>query len=63
MKFQGNSQADIKMLWGKFKGDLICELLSDYLRWLAENCEDETICTAADEEYSWRTDNHEHWYE
>lgn len=47
--------------FGKFKGKEINEIPSDYLKWLAENCENEDICEAADEEYRWRTDNNAHF--
>ena len=53
----------MKMPWGKFKHYDIEDVPSGYLKWLAENCEDEEVCCAADEEYRWRTDNSEHWYE
>jgi hypothetical protein len=53
----------MEMPWGKFKGKQIEEVPSGYLKWLAENCEDDTICNAADEEYRWRTDNHEHFWD
>jgi len=51
------------MPWGKFKGKEIEDIPSGYLKWLAENCEDETVCCAADEEYRWRTDRDEHFWE
>lgn len=49
----------MKMPWGKHKDEEIEDLPSDYLKWLAENCEDDDICEAADEEYRWRKDNGE----
>jgi hypothetical protein len=51
------------MPWGKFQGEDIEDIPSGYLKWLAENCEDDLICIAADEEYRWRTDNNEHFWE
>ncbi len=48
------------MPWGKHKGEDIEDIPSSYLKWLAENCENEDICCAADEEYKWRTDNNAH---
>lgn len=51
------------MPWGKFRGELIEDLPSDYLWWLAENCADEHICNTASDLYGWRSDNNEHWYE
>lgn len=49
------------MPFGKYKGQLISELPSSYLHWLAENCDKEDICKAADEEYNYRTDHDAHW--
>lgn len=48
------------MPWGKHKGEDLEDIPSSYLKWLAENCEDEEICSAADDEYSWRTDHGKH---
>ena len=53
----------MKMPWGKFKGDEIEDIPSGYLRWLAENCEDDLIATEADEEFQWRTDTGEHFWD
>jgi hypothetical protein len=53
--------ADTPMPFGKHKGTRIGDLPSSYLHWLAENCENEDICAAADEEYRWRTDNNAHF--
>jgi len=55
--------SELVMPWGAFKGQEIQQIPSGYLKWLAENCEDETICCAADEEYNWRTDMNEHFWE
>ena len=44
----------MQMPWGKFKGKEIHELPSGYLKWLAENVDDEVIATEADEEYQHR---------
>lgn len=52
---------DMTMPFGKHKGRLISELPSGYLRWLAENCNNEDICAAADEEYKWRSDHGGHF--
>ena len=51
------------MPWGAHRGKTIKEIPSGYLKWLAENCEDEEICCAADEEYRNRTDNDSHFWE
>lgn len=53
----------MKIPFGKHKGEYIIDLPSDYLKWVAGNVDDESVCCAADEEYRWRTDNNEHWYE
>ena len=50
----------MQMPWGKHRGKFIDDLPSSYLRWLAENCDDDAICEAADEEYTWRTDHNAH---
>ena len=53
----------MKMPFGKFKGQKIDTIPSDYLKWAAESIWDEKICCAADEEYRRRTDNNEHFYD
>ena len=53
----------MKMPFGKHKGEEIEDIPSDYLKWVAENIDDEEIYRAADEEYQWRKDNNEHFYE
>jgi hypothetical protein len=45
------------MPFGKYHGTDIEDLPSSYLKWLAENCQDEDICEAADKEYSYRNDH------
>jgi hypothetical protein len=50
----------MRLPWGKHKGEDIEDVPSDYLRWLAENCEQDYIATAADEEWQWREDNNAH---
>ncbi len=45
------------MPWGKHRGQDIEDLPTDYLKWLAENCDDDDVCDAADEEYRWRRDH------
>lgn len=47
--------------FGKHKGKDIEDIPSGYLKWLAENCEDDEIATAADQEYSFRTDHNTHF--
>jgi len=54
------------MPYGKFKGKPIEELPSSYLRWMAENINDEykkeeSICLAADKEYQYREKNGMHF--
>lgn len=47
--------------FGKYKGKDLEEIPSGYLKWLAENCEDDEVATAADDEYNWRTDHNKHF--
>lgn len=51
----------ISMPAGKHKGRAVEDLPSSYLRWVAENFEDDDIATAADEEYRYRTDHDCHF--
>jgi len=49
----------MKMSWGKFKGHEIELLPSAYLKWLAENCDEESprnkqVCIKADTEWHYR---------
>ena len=53
----------MKMPYGKFKGKEIHEIPSGYLRWLAQNFDDEDICMEADEEYNIREQQNAHWWE
>jgi hypothetical protein len=40
--------------FGKYKGWELEQIPSGYLRWLAENCNDESIAEEADNEWTWR---------
>jgi len=51
------------MTWGAFKHYEIEDIPSGYLRWLAENCDDDVIASAADEEFRFRSDNSEHFWD
>jgi hypothetical protein len=53
--------SDLVMPFGKHRGTRIGDLPSSYLKWLAETCDKDDICEAADAEYNWRTDHSEHW--
>jgi len=53
--------SEIIMPYGKFKGKPMHEISSGYLRWIAENFDDEKICVAADEEFQWREKFNEHF--
>lgn len=53
----------VVVTFGKFKGCTIEEIESSYLIWLRDNCDDETIQSAAEQELSWRTDNNGHFYD
>ena len=50
---------EVTMLWGKFKGKKISEIPSSYLKYVAENWEEDTsqkkvIVIACDEEWQYR---------
>jgi len=49
------------MPFGKYKGKDLEDIPSSYLKWLAENCENDDIATKADEEYRWRSDHRKHF--
>lgn len=53
----------MKMPWGKHKGEDIEDIPSDYLRWLAENCDNERIAETADAEWDFREKTNTHIYE
>lgn len=52
---------NLTMPWGKHRGQPIDSLPRGYLRWLAERCEDEEICEAADEELAHRDRHFSHF--
>ena len=49
--------------FGRWKGCTIEEIESSYLIWLVENCADDHIQNAAEQELQWRTDNNAHFYD
>jgi len=57
----------MKMPYGNHKDEEIEDLPSDYLGWIAENWDensiiDEEICRLADEEFQYRTKYNCHWF-
>jgi len=50
-------ESKMVMPWGNHKGESIEDLPSSYLKWLAENCDNNLICEASAEEYRWRSDH------
>ncbi|MGO9372705.1 MAG: putative quorum-sensing-regulated virulence factor [Syntrophobacteraceae bacterium] len=46
--------------FGKYRGKTIEELPSGYLKWIAENVDDDDLCEAADAEYQWRSQHGTH---
>lgn len=42
------------MPWGSFKGQKLIAISNSYLRWLAENCNDDSIASKADLIMHWR---------
>ena len=55
------TEIEIVMPYGKFKGKPMHKIPSGYLKWIAENFDDEKICKEADDEYQWRTKFNEHF--
>ena len=51
------------MPFGKHKGKEIEDMPSDYLLWLAQNCDNDLIATEADEEWQYREHYNCHRYE
>lgn len=51
----------MKMPYGKFKGLELEKISSGYLRWVAENFDNDVIATEADKEWRWREKYNEHW--
>jgi hypothetical protein len=52
-------ETSLVMPYGKYRGTRICDLPSDYLKWLAEtisekDARNKNICLAADREYQQR---------
>jgi hypothetical protein len=56
-------ERELRMPWGKHQGKTIEEIPSGYLKWLAENCDQDDICDAADQEYQWRDQHNKHIWE
>ncbi len=54
---------DITMPYGEFRGKAMHEIPSGYLKWVAENFDDEDICCEADVEYQHREKYGGHFYE
>ena len=55
--------SDITMPYGAYKGTPMHKIPSSYLKWVAENFDDEDICCAADDEYQHREKYGGHFYE
>ncbi len=51
------------MPYGKFKGKEMEDIPSGYLRWIAENFNNEDVCEAADKEYQFREKWNSHFWE
>ena len=51
----------MQMPWGKFQKFEIEDIPSSYLKWLARDCDDDEIATAADEEWRYRDKYNEHF--
>ena len=55
-----NRCLNFKMPWGKFKMKRLDDIPSSYLKWLAENCDQDDISTAADLVYEYREEVGDH---
>ncbi len=53
----------MKMPWGKYKGTDLEDIPSPYIKWLSEECDNETIAEEADEEWQFREKFNNHFYE
>jgi len=51
----------MRMPSGKFANKELHLIPSNYLRWIAENWDDEELCKEADDEWQWREKYGEHW--
>lgn len=51
------------MPYGKFKGKEMWQIPSGYLKWMAENLDNDDLCEAADEEYQHRERYNTHWWD
>jgi hypothetical protein len=49
--------------FGKHKGKMICDLPSDYLKWMIENVEEDYLSNAAESEFKFREKWGTHFYE
>ena len=49
--------------FGKYAGRYLDALPSGYLRWMAENLDDDYLATKADEEWGWRETVGDHKHE
>ena len=52
-----------KVKFGKYKGERLDKIPSGYLKWIAENLEDEDLAEKASIVYNWRGSYGGHWYE
>lgn len=48
------------MPFGKYKNQTLNEIPSDYLKWGAENIDNDTIASILDKEWQWREKNNIH---
>jgi len=52
----------MKMPHGKYQGEELEQIPSEYLRWVAANWDEDELATAADQEYNERDTYEEHFY-
>ena len=51
----------MEMPFGKYKGKMMHEIPSSYIRWVSENWENDKVASAADREWQWREKHNKHW--
>lgn len=56
-----NDSGTYKMPYGKFAFEALTDIPSWYLKWVAENIDDEIICKNADTEYQFREKHNSHF--
>ena len=51
---------DFRMPWGAYRGQILSDLPSSYLKWIAENVKQRNICDMADAVWRFREKHNVH---